>query len=283
MRPLGKTIPPKSVVAACALIGIVALVIALAGYLPQGIDWQETYRPAGLAILRGKSPYSIEGYRIVPWAILPVLPFAGLPEHIGRALYLVVSLAVFGYVSYKLGAKPITLFVFLLSPPVLHCLLNANIDWLPLLGFVLPPSIGLFFVVIKPQIGIGVVIFWLIETTRARGWRETVRTFVPVSVALALSFILFGFWPERFMAPVSFWWNASLWPASIPVGLVLMVTAIRQRKVEYSMAASPCLSPYVLLHSWSGALVSLSKAPLEMIAAVLGLWIMVGLRVISGA
>ena len=44
------------------------------------------------------------------------------------------------------------------------------------------------------------------------------------------------------------------------------------------MAASPCLSPYVLLHAWSGALASLASLNAEMVAAVIGLWIMVILR-----
>jgi hypothetical protein len=44
------------------------------------------------------------------------------------------------------------------------------------------------------------------------------------------------------------------------------------------MAASPCLSPYVLFHAWSGALASIAPLRFEMIAVVIGLWILVILR-----
>jgi hypothetical protein len=93
------------------------------------------------------------------------------------------------------------------------------------------------------------------------------------AAATLLSFLVFGFWPLSFVDPVSFWWNASLWPYSIPVGLVLLTAAFRREDLRFAMAASPCLSPYVLLHSWSGALVALASYPPEMISAVVGLWI----------
>lgn len=263
------------------LVAILAMLVALAArFAPPGIDWSETFRLSGLAVLQGKSPFIIEGFRYPPWAVLGVLPFAWLPEQTGRAAFLVASLLAFAYVPYRLGAKPLALGAYLVSPPVLHCLLNANIDWLPLLGFVLPPKIGLFFVLIKPQVGIGMAIYWFVDHLLHKGWRQTLNTFAPVSIALLASFVIFGFWPLRFSDPVGFWWNASLWPASIPVGLVLLVTAIRRRVPEFAMASSPCLSPYVLLHSWAGALVALSRLQVEMVVAVIGLWITVLVRAI---
>jgi hypothetical protein len=270
--------PAALMVSLLLVLGVLAAI-----FMPVGIDWRETYRPVGIAVLKGQSPFTVDGFRVAPWAALIVVPFAWLPENIGRAAFLLVSLLGFAYVPYKLGARPLALGAYMVSPPVLHCLLNANIDWLPILGFVLPPWIGLFLVIIKPQIGIGVAIYWLLDYLLHKGWLATLRTFAPVSVAILLSFAVFGFWPLRFSEPVGFWWNASLWPASIPVGVALIVAAIRRRRVEFAMPASPCLSPYVLLHSWSGALVALSSLQWEMLGAVAGLWVFVVLRAFSGA
>ena len=72
--------------------------------------------------------------------------------------------------------------------------------------------------------------------------------------------------------------NASLWPMSLPVGLALSVTALRKSDVRYAIAASPLLSPYLLFHSWSGALFAVLASPAESIAAVVGLWILVIIR-----
>lgn len=169
---------------------------------------------------------------------------------------------------------------FLISPPVLHSLLNANLDWLPLLGFTLPPVYGLFFISVKPQMGSVVALFWLVQSWRIGGWRRVLADFAPFGIVFALSLVVFGFWPSHFreIQVYSQGWNASLWPGSIPVGLGLAVAALRRRELRFAMAASPCLSPYVLLHAWTGALASLSTLSAEMIAAVVGLWIVVLLR-----
>jgi hypothetical protein len=68
---------------------------------------------------------------------------------------------------------------------------------------------------------------------------------------------------------------------SIPVGLALLVTAIRKQKIEYALAASPCLSPYVLLHSWVGVLLAIVSSTPETIAAVIGLWIFFAIRLFA--
>jgi hypothetical protein len=171
----------------------------------------------------------------------------------------------------------------LLSPLVLHVLLNGNVDWLAALGFVMPPQIGLFFIAIKPQIGIAVAPFWLIEAWREGGWKQAFKTFVPFTMVFLLSLLIYGLWPlEPFRVNVTeVFFNASLWPLSIPVGLALFVTSIRKRRIEYAMAASPCLSPYVLFYSWGGALLAIVSSVPETVAAVIGLWILVAIRYFS--
>lgn len=270
---------------ALALLGATLLVFIVVAsvYLPYGIDWHDTFRPAARELLALRNPYAVEGFDNPVWCLLPLLPIVWLPENVGRALQVLMGLAGFGYVAYRLGAKPLALAGFLVSPPVLHCLLNGNIDWIPLLGVVLPPQVGLFLLVAKPQVGFVVGLFWLVEAWRKGRWREVLRVFWPVSVALLAAFAVFGFWPVRFVHAVSFWWNASLWPESIPVGLALLVASLRRRRMEYALAASPCLSPYVLFHSWCGALVALVASQAEFLAAVAGLWALVIIRALSGA
>lgn len=262
-----------------ALVGFVLLTAILARALPPttGIDWYHSYRPAVWNVLNLKSPYTVD-FQNPPWTLLFLLPFALLPPEVGRAAMLLVGFSGFAYFALAKGARPVVLGLFLISPPVLHSLINSGIDWLVLLGLLMPPQIGLFFVVIKPQIGVAVVIFWLVEAWRKGGWREAVRVFWPVTLLTLISFVIFGLWPLQ-MAVVnldeSVWWNATFWPASIPVGLALLVAAIRTRKIEFAMGASPCLSPYVLLHSWVGAFAALLRRSPEFIAAWIGLWIWV--------
>jgi hypothetical protein len=275
-------VKPSTRVYQIVLIFLLAITLIMLGslYLPAGIDWRDTYRPATLALLTGESPYKVDIFFAAPWGLIPLIPFAILPEAIGRAALLLIGLGSFAYTAHKLGGKTIALIAFLLSPPVMHCLLNSNIEWLPLLGFILPPQIGLFFISIKPQIGVAVGIFWFIEAWRKGGYRNVIHVFWPITLALLISFAIFGFWPMRFRETIFLTrgYNASLWPGTIPVGLALLVAAIHKRNIKFAIASSPCLSPYVLLHAWTGALVSFVSQPIETIAAVIGLWILVIIR-----
>jgi hypothetical protein len=257
------------------------LVVLLSLYLPPGVDWDLSYRPAALAVLQLRDPFQVPEYRNAPWALLPILPLALLPASVGRAIFFLLSVVMTGYSAQRLGAKPLALTAFLLSPVVMHGWLNANIDWMVLLGFSLPPRWGLFCLAIKPQEGSTVALFWLVEAWRTGKLREVVRVFWPVTLALLISFAIYGFWPTHFGRVLSEWWNASLWPLSIPVGLALAVTALRKRDIRYAMGAAPCLSPYVLFHAWAGALVALAELPAEMLAAVIGLWALVIIRALS--
>lgn len=262
-------------------LGLLAIIVGAARFLPYGVDWSRTIRPACLAMLQGRSPFeSVSYFGFAPWAMIPLLPMSLFPENIGRAILFVASLMAFTYSTWKLGAKPVAAAAFLFSPPVVHSLLNANLDCLPLVGFTLPPAIGLFFISVKPQMGSVVALFWLVQTWRNGGLWKVIRVFSPFGIVFLLSLLLYGFWPLHFreIQVVSQGWNASLWPVSIPVGLALTVAAFRRREIRFAMAASPCLSPYVLLHAWSGALASLSALSAEMVAAVIGLWILVIMR-----
>ncbi len=270
---------------AAFVIAVVAVVLFVPPAL--GIDWRQTYRPASLAMLQGHNPYDVEvapdaPFFAAPWGLLPLLPVALLPTELGRAIVMVGGLFVFAYTAKKLGATPVAMIAFLLSPPVMHSIVNANVEWLPLLGFVLPPPIGLFFIAVKPQTGFAVGIFWLVEAWRTGRMRKVVRTFAPITGAFLISFVLYGLWPLQLGTVLKYGsgFNSSLWPLSLPVGLALLVTSIQKRQMAYAMPASPCLSSYVLFHSWSSAMAALITLPLQLITAVVGLWIVVLMRLV---
>jgi hypothetical protein len=262
---------------------LLVLSFLLAPIVPSAVDWRTTFRPATLALLSGESPYGRFYLVHAPWTLIMLALPALLPEAVGRVLLIFCGLISYTFIAHRLKAKPIAIVFLLLSPLVMHMLLNGNIDWLASLGFILPPQFGLFFISIKPQVGIAVAPFWLVDAWRLGGWKLVLKIFAPFTIVLLLSFGIFGFWPiYSFSYRVSeVWFNASLWPMSIPVGLALLVASIRKRKIVYAMAASPCLSPYALFYSWTGALLAIVSSTPETIAAVIGLWILVAIRFFS--
>lgn len=262
------------------ILGI-ALVAAMSIYLPQAIDWHGAFRPAALEILHGRSPYNAEGFFNPPWTAVLLLPFAILPENIGRAVMALVSLITYTYVARQLGATKLAIIFLLISPPVLHGILNGNIDWLVTLGFVLPPWLGLFFLAIKPQLGMITMVFVLFSSWKTGGLRKAFFTLAPFGIASTIAIGIFGPWFLNIKSEINLAGNASLWPLSIPVGLALLIRATRMNEIRFSMAASPCLSPYVILHSWIVALLAIACMTLETIVVVVGLWIVVIYRLIG--
>lgn len=262
------------------LISYVGVALAVARYLnPGGKDWINTYRPAALAVLSLRSPYTIEIFHSPPWAVFPLIPLALLPERIGFGFNFCLGMISTGYIAYRIGAKPLTVAAILLSYPVLFSNIYGNIDWLVYLGLIMPPRWGLFFILIKPQAGIGLAIYWLVECYREGGFKNIASHFAPITIALLISFALFGWWPATGFTEIGQSFNASLWPQAFPIGLVILVSAIRNRRPGLALASSPFFSPYVAVSSWGSAILGLLPQEIETIVAVIGIWI---LRLYSG-
>jgi len=261
--------------AVLALVTIVlATVTVLAAVLPPAVDWHGTFRPAVQALVHGQSPYG-RGLYNPPWALLPLLPFAA-DEVMGRAALFLLALVTLGLVVIRLGGSPVSLGLIVIAPPVVHMLLNGTLEWLVLAGLLLPPRWGLFAVLVKPQTGAGIAVWWVCEAWRDGSWRGVLTLTWPVGLAFLGSLVLFGFWPLDARSTIGLRWNASLWPWSVPVGLALLAWGVWKREALPALAAAPFLSPYVLFHGWSGALVALVRRPVVLGLVVGGLWIIVG-------
>lgn len=212
---------------------LVALFAALVFIPPNGgLDWHHHLKPATTALLHGHSPYSVAGVYNPPWTFLLLAPFTFLPHQVmvfsGLCAYLLTAL--------KLGVSHRLSGLLLLSPPVLMCLGMGNIDWLVLLGlWVRPLWLALFFLAIKPQIGLPFALFRLFSE------RKPLHG-VPVAAALLFSVFLYGPW---FSSPASEDWNLSLWPWSAIVGVPLYVFALAKRSSWMVLVITPFLSPYV--------------------------------------
>lgn len=259
---------------------ILSLVLMIAMYFgvlqiwsTVGIDWKETFFPAARAVLHGESPYSVPTFRNAPWTILFLLPFALFSETTGGIFFFLASFGIYAWVAYRLQASRFALIVFLLSPPVVYGMRMLNIDIFVLIGFTLPAQVGLFFVLIKPQMGIAMIPFWLIQSYRQGGIRKVITTFIPVLFVAGLSFFMFGNWlTDRQSDLLDSLWNASLWPWAIPIGIVLTSLSIRDRRSDLAMAASPFLSPYLAYHSWVSVLAGLIRFDFEFVVTVIAMW-----------
>jgi hypothetical protein len=241
------------------------------------VDWEYTYRGGTVALMVGETPYSWGGVYSPPWTFFLLIPLALLPVKVGGIILIFLNLAVFSFIIRRLGGGKAAMFLFLLTPNMgMKFVTNPNIDFLAALGFLMPPQIGLFFLAMKPQLGVGVALLWLIEAWKKGGIREVLRVFAPVGLAYVGSVALFG--PYMLEAGVmvgdeSVWWVYPIWPYMIPVGLVLTVAALQHKRIELAILASPFLSPYVPTYSFAVALLGLVRNLPLLAAAFAGIWI----------
>jgi hypothetical protein len=254
--------------------------------IPGGSDWYGTWRPAFDVMLRGQNPYDVvPRLATPPWVMILLFPLAALPSTLGRGALFAVSLLGFTFAALRFQAKPAALGGFLLSPLIFHSLLNGNTDWLVLIGATLPPPVGMILVMSKPQVGLGLAVFWAAWAYREGGLRGVARVVAPVLVVTLVSFVIFGFWPTRAAAVLghSADINASLWPWTIPLGVGLLAYGLYRRHQNAALASSPFLSPYVLFHAYCGAQAALLRRPAWVWAVTLALWALVILRGVQGA
>jgi hypothetical protein len=260
------------------LICIVIILIILAAglhykILNVGTDWIMNYRPAILAFISGSSPY--KGFHVFspPWTFIPFIPLALLPGKAGSTIFFFIALTGYAVILRKLKVNIITTIIFFFSQPILQDLGQCNINWLVMLGYIMPPQIGLFFVLIKPQVGDAVALYWLIDAWRKGGLKLVIKTFLPITIAFAISFLLYGFWFIGSTELISTEWNLSMFPFSIAIGLVLITHSLQQREVRFSYMASPFLSPYVAIYSYGTVLLGLVTSTWSTLAATVGIWV----------
>ncbi len=277
----------KIILLAAATAVLFYILLNVFAHLDMGRDWRITYRPAALEMMHGRSPYGVKVFYAAPWSLIPLIPFAALPYEISNVGIFLCGLCAFAYIAYKLNAKPVGMILFLLSAAVVGCLLNGNIEWMPLLGLVLPPPVGLIFAATKPQVGIGIMIYWFFHIYQTKGMWETVKAFLPLALLTLLSFWMYGFWISGFQRTLEqsqaspFDYNLSVWPHGIFAGLWLLYKAIQNKNIRAATAASPFLSPYALQYTWAAVLPAVIHAPVELFIVSFGLWIPVILRFIG--
>jgi hypothetical protein len=242
---------------------------------PYAIDWIYTYYPATRGLLALQSPYQQTPYFFAPvWSLIPLIPFVLLPFDIGRALFFVASVLGFAYLGYRAGCTPMGIAALLLSAPVANCIQTGNIEWLPLLGSFLPAPVGLIFLSMKPQTTIGIILFVLFSAYK-KGFRSLIWACLPTVILFMLSCLFYGWWFLRTNAIYGAGgiFILRLWPYGVPVGLACLYLAIRRRQIHIAMAASPLLSPYTILLTWSGFVLSFAKSTKAIVLVSILSWI----------
>ena len=256
-----------------AVLANLFIIVSSQNNLFLATDWLGCFKPATLQFIAGHNPYANGAcFYNAPWLLIPFIPFAFLPDIPSVIVIWITATLSIIIVSRKLGANYLTTAILLLSPALGYELFVTNLNWLIAVGLILPPQIGLFLLLAKPQLGIVVALFWLVEAWRKEGIRKVIKIFAPVTIAFLVSFLIYGFWPLHAAWLGDAHWNVSMFPESIGIGLLLTYHALKSNNFGFAILASPFFAPYFGFHSWVFCLLGLASSSVESLLAVIGLW-----------
>lgn len=229
-------------------LAVMILLFIAVTYLTAGLataDFYTNFYSAARAVISGHSPYDAAAYSSAPWGIIPLIPLALLPPRLAHGVYFAACMFVLAYLAWHLKASPVTIAALFLSPTAIATLLVGNLDSIVVTGMLLPPVAGLLLLLIKPQIGAGVALYYFLDFMRTKRFLVAVKTFLPAAAALVTGLVLFPVWYERMSNLPGNPWNRSLFPYSIPAGLLLLWLALRNRNPYFALASTPFFAPYL--------------------------------------
>ena len=248
---------PKNIILFVLFIILVVSGIYFASFLPDA-DWLKIYYPTAHRFMAGLSPYDRLypdcNYCVFvnpPWTLLITIPLTLLPAHLSRGLIFIASIFSTIFFGWKVKAKPIAAAIILLSPTVIGSLLAGNLDLILLPAIFLPPPFALLILMIKPQMGLGLAIYYLYNYITRRKWQELITAFSPVITALLFSAYFFPGWIEIVTNMPSNPWNRSIFPFGIPIALIIIYISVKDKNRLLSIGASPFMSPYLTFYSYS--------------------------------
>lgn len=217
-------------------------------------DWI-VFRAACWALLTGQNPYLVGHGQMrffnPPWTLIPLMPLALFPPTIGYYLNMLVSL-----VSLLLVARHLKLglweFVCLaISPMHVQSVMDGNIEWVPLLGLLMPPPLAVLFYATKPQAGMGLIFLVLLKQWEKAQWRGIISALLPTVVC---EIIALGLWGLPPVPAQGNWGQLSLFPYSLLLGLPALFLTWKTRREDIAAFVGPFVAPYVTFHGYLPAL-----------------------------
>jgi len=225
------------------VLSIVAITITFV-FLPIPYkDWVTVFRPAALNF---SHPYFNAGrFFNPPWLLILLYPLAILPPRVGAAILMTIS--ILGIVFYV--KSPPKIIAVILSAPIMMIFRLGQLDGLLIWALMLPYGLGLPLLIAKPQ---GV----FLTTIR----RLNVKSVGATLGIIILSIIIWGHWwqniigyfPDQTV-------NISLFPYSIPFGILLLYFGWRRDSDSLLAFGSLCFSPYFMTTSMLPLIAGLIK------------------------
>lgn len=224
-------------------LGVLIVVSIAVGLTARDLgDFDKLYL-AGQALRSGINPYTMTGFYSPIFVALAFAPLSLLTLSVAFHLYAGFVFFGFGMAFYLLTQRRIGMTLLLMCSPLpLWSAWYGNIEAWVLLGAALTPTIGVWLVLVKPQIGLVMALLFLVQRwDETKSIRSVMRLVLPVGVALFVSLML----GMLHTTPVNEVWNISIWPIGLIIGIPATLIALYYRANDAALFAGPFVSPYL--------------------------------------
>ncbi len=245
-------------------------------------DQMTVFRPAAQNALH---PYTVPRFFNTPWVAPILAPFSWLPLELSTLLQAALLLSVLTLVIFRFGGDFWVVVLTLTSYMCLDSILQLNVEWVAMIGLLLPVTYSAPFLAIKPQLALGYYF-----GVHPKKW-------LPIgivgAVTLLISLIIWGFWipimlgstqlskDARYfnIAPI----NLLPWPVAVAIGLFLAYRAFRRQDEALGILAGFFFVPYFAPYSLPliFAIVAIKARRLAIII-YFSMWVIYGGAILSG-
>lgn len=236
-----------------SLLAAVALFFAM--LVPSQIDFQFFYN-AGNHVLHGTSPYLESGYFNPIWVAVIFAPLALFPFETAWRIHAFISIFIYSLAFFRLIHRRKSAWLYAALAPffIVVTSVYGNMEYMVILGLTLPTPIGIFLVLSKPQMGLGVAMAMLLmEWSRSRRSSIVIGALVILGELISVSMGMGGY--QRVNQTL----NMAI-PYGFLVGVPLLLSALWKKNRLTAMAATMMISPYATVLSWVAAIPMICEA-----------------------
>lgn len=244
-----------------------------------GIVWWDQEHTFTQVIHHLRDPYTIQGFVNPPWTGVLLIPFGLMPLALGVLVQTCLFFTLLTGVIFKFGGTKKTVLLVLTSYFALDAVLEANIEWLVLLGLLLPTAYSGPFLVIKPQSALG---YWF-----SLRWRDLLIAVLVLLIFLLITLAIWGLWPVDLQRKVSRHFEIPYnlapmalipIPLSLLIGVVLAYFAFKRHDPALGIFAWLFFVPYTVMYSLILPFACLAvRYPRIALAISIGLWTALGI------
>lgn len=198
-----------------------------------------------------QTPFAVAGFVNPPWLAVVMIPFATLPLPVAVLAQVAIYFGAITCLVYVLGGNWQAVAIALTSFVALDSTMETGIDWIVIVGLLLPMGWNAPFVFIKPQTALG-----YFAGVPLRNW---LRLILGAAITGILSLVMWGWWLPAILenirlytvsATVNLAPMAYLTPfVSLPLGVFLLWQAYRRRDPLIGVLAWLFIVPYIALYS----------------------------------